>query len=145
MNTCRNQPSRGYEITSQNLIDVAEASRYLSPISNNASSTTPSWPFNPAAKKFLLVSTRFDYIVENFSNEVGLAEDSTSSRDYEYILELNDAEEIVGGEWINDSKEDHIDFLWLPVGKPKENAVVVGGIKYSVVRDLLARSVAGTC
>ncbi len=31
---------------------------------------------------------------------------------YEYVLELNAKGEIIGGEWVGSSKEEHPDFLW---------------------------------
>lgn len=58
-----------------------------------------SYKFNPAAKKFRKVNTN-----------VLIATGST--RIYDYILELDDKQTIIGGEWILSSKSNHPDFAW---------------------------------
>lgn len=77
-----------------------------------------SYPFNPAATKFRSVGLTM-YHTNAFPQEYMSANIASSSRyqpePYQYILELNDADEIIGGEWVNDSQSNHPDFVWLPL------------------------------
>ena len=53
---------------------------------------------------------------------------------YDYVLELDAAGKIIGGEWIGASKQNHPDFLWLPV--KKNPGTVAGVINYADVKQL---------
>ncbi len=53
---------------------------------------------------------------------------------YDYVLELDAAGKIVGGEWIGASRQNHPDFLWLPV--KKSQGTVAGVISYADVKQL---------
>ena len=101
------------------------------------------YSFNPNAKKLVLVRMRSDYISESdFGDADNLAatiDNFTSSDNYSYILELDQNGVIIGGEWVEDSKLAHPDFLWLPI---KQNAPEVNGITYKNVKDLLNKSIA---
>jgi hypothetical protein len=56
---------------------------------------------------------------------------------YEYILELDDVGEILGGEWIGDSKTYHPDFIWREEKPDTENPYLdVGIINEIVLRSL---------
>jgi hypothetical protein len=52
---------------------------------------------------------------------------------YDYVLELDAAGKIVGGEWIGASRINHPDFLWLPV--KKSQGTVAGVISYADVKQ----------
>lgn len=53
---------------------------------------------------------------------------------YDYVLELDAAGKIVGGEWIGASRQNHPDFLWLPV--KKHDGLVAGVISYADIKQL---------
>jgi hypothetical protein len=53
---------------------------------------------------------------------------------YDYVLELDAAGKIVGGEWIGASRQNHPDFLWLPV--KKNGGIVAGVVSYTDVKQL---------
>lgn len=98
------------------------------------------YAFNDYADKFYHVKIEVDYITESSASTDGYLgdriDDYTNTDRYEYILEIktgaNGAEEIVGGEYIGASKQDHPDFLWLPVSHRGES-VAGGAIKRSEV------------
>ncbi len=103
--------------------------------------------FNADAKKIFYVKTRTTYIGESSSSTDGNLSDSIDrySHDdtYEYLLELDDAGKIIGGEWLNGSKKAHPDFLWLPTGR--QNLAIAGGaLKWENIKQLLDESLAGT-
>lgn len=82
------------------------------------------YQFNSEATNFNHVKTEVDYIANSSSGIDGnlgsRINQYTHTDTYEYILELkkNTAGklEIIGGEYIGASKQNHPDFLWLPVG-----------------------------
>jgi hypothetical protein len=130
-----NHPARSYDIIVQRKITAEEAMTRYFPKMN-----TTTYTFNPAAKQLLLVRTRFSYIVESTENISGQADRYTTSRFYDYLLELDENENIIGGEWIGRSKQDHMDFIYKLVGPPAQNAVVLGAIRYSEVKNLIELS-----
>ncbi|TYZ60611.1 hypothetical protein PybrP1_004279 [[Pythium] brassicae (nom. inval.)] len=136
-----NQPVRSYEVLEAAAIDPAQAGRKYF--------RTNSYPFNPSAAKLVFVKTRFKWIVEASEDgplvSTGKVEKSTKSADYTYILELDRSGNIIGGEWVDKSQENHPDFLWFPTAKPALNTVTEVGLKYSEVAGLLASSISGWC
>jgi hypothetical protein len=130
-----NQPVRSYEILSQTKISAEKALMTYFPQLNSTIYT-----FNPSAKEILLVRTKFSYIVESTENTNGLANSYTRSKYYDYLLELDKNESIIGGEWVSQSKTDHVDFIWVPVGIPSPNAIVLGEIRYAEIKKLIELS-----
>jgi hypothetical protein len=130
-----NHPSIGYEILHQRKWTQAEV---MGGLYNTTNSTV--YPFNPTAKQLLFVITKFDYVVESDENISGLVEKYTTSRYYEYILELDDNDNIIGGEWVGDNHDNHPDFIYVPVGPPNANTEILGGIKYSQVKEMIRLS-----
>ena len=69
----------------------------------------------PEAKRRLLVETIIrhpSYLGPEFKNPVlGTGEEFLHARNYRYVLELDEREEVIGGEWLT---PDHPDFLWSP-------------------------------
>jgi hypothetical protein len=101
--------------------------------------------FNNTAAKLYHVRLDVDYITEapswldgNLSNRI---DDFTRTDHYQYILEVDSNDKIIGGEWIGSSKQNHPDFLWLPVGR-KDSPIAGGAISYSHIQELLDASVA---
>jgi len=105
-----NYPQWKYKIDSR-VVDAAEANRIIM-----GPNSETSYSFNPDAKSFRSVSmtlTRSEaYSSEQLTSQVDAASRYKDSV-YYYILELNDAGEIIGGEWVGTSQRDHPDFLWV--------------------------------
>lgn len=78
----------------------------------------------PEATTIVGVTMEVDYLVETrpSSSEINLPEeDAFHSVSYTYDLELNEAGEVVGGEWYTNS---HPDFLWTPYEGSRADSVV---------------------
>ncbi|KAJ3091685.1 hypothetical protein HK102_013818 [Quaeritorhiza haematococci] len=106
------------------------------------------YPFNPRAVSLAQVNMRFWFMVETTQNAAfvrsGRANEFLRTRDLEYFLELDEAGNIIGGEWVGGSKTSHPDFLWLPYTRPSDG-FSVAGISYNVVKQLLALSLQAQC
>ena len=81
-----------------------------------------TYDYNPSATSFVYFQTEVTFTIE--------------TKIYEYILELNAAGEIIGGEWYGDSKKDHPDFLWRHTKPTPENPY----LDVSKVYDIYKRS-----
>ena len=128
-----NQPVLGYEVTKQAKITNSAANRCVG-------SSGSTWTYNPSAKTLYEVRTRVDYLSEsNASNDPQGFEDTKSSDNYHYILELNSDGKVIGGRYCTDSDNTHIDFLWSPTGNNRPNNPYIDGAK---VKELIAKSVA---
>ncbi|MCA9635362.1 MAG: hypothetical protein KC420_04945 [Myxococcales bacterium] len=96
------------------------------------------YAFNPDAASLRRIRTELEWIAESSQsvdgNLGGVIDTYTKKDVYEYILELDGAGEIIGGEWLGSSKQNHPDFLWLPV--KKNPGTVAGAIAYSDVKAL---------
>jgi hypothetical protein len=106
-------------------------------------SVPTSYVFNADAKGFLQVTTQVDYIGESQESQgyIGTGIDAYTQTDtYTYVLELDAAGNIIGGEWTGDSKMAHPDFMWLPNG-PGQATVANGAISYANVKSLIDESV----
>jgi hypothetical protein len=64
------------------------------------------YPFNPKAKQFQLVYTQV-YVVTG------------QSYSWEYVLELDGDDKVIGGEWVGLSKKQHPDFIWRVRQRPR--------------------------
>ncbi|ETL94822.1 hypothetical protein L917_07303 [Phytophthora nicotianae] len=131
-----NQPVRSFRVQSMDLVNTRMASmRYFG---------VPSYPFNDKMVHLAYVKTTFSWVVESYNDgplvSSGQIDSYTTSKDYEYLLELDANYNIIGGEWIGQSKEDHPDFLWFPTAKPDANAVASTGLSYANVQELLKMS-----
>jgi hypothetical protein len=93
---------------------------------------------NPAAVSLRKIQMELQWIAESpqhVDGNLAATVDTYTRKDtYDYVLELDAAGKIIGGEWIGASKRNHPDFLWLPV--QKREATVAGVIAYSDVREL---------
>ncbi len=102
--------------------------------------TVPTtYVFNPLAKKLAKVHMDVDYISESPSSQdgnLGATIDRYTHQDnYDYILEMDDAGKIIGGEWIGASKLKHPDFVWLPI-RVGGTSVAGGKITYANVKAI---------
>jgi hypothetical protein len=104
-----------------------------------------AYQFNPQAVKFYDVQTDVFYISEADPRTDGplasVIDQYTGTDSLEYILEVDSAGQIIGGEWVGQSKTHHPDFLWLPTGVAQPS-VAGGKILYAQVKALIDQSVA---
>ncbi|GLE02711.1 hypothetical protein PINS_up011566 [Pythium insidiosum] len=133
-----NQPVRSYRITDMTILSPEQGSK--------AFFGTDKYPFNDKAKFLAKTTMQFSYIVE--ANEDGQlvpnhVDSYTREAEYEYFLELDAQYNVIGGEWLGESRYEHPDFLWLPTGRPNDNAVTAIGLSYKEVRALVQAS--STC
>ncbi|KAE8878334.1 hypothetical protein PF005_g13879 [Phytophthora fragariae] len=133
-----NQPVRGFKVFEQTAMSLEEAAQTFYGLE--------AYPWNAAAKSIVYVKSRLSWIVETYKDgglvASGEINKYTTGQYYYYLLELDDAGVIIGGEWVYGSDDDHPDFLWLPKGKPAATAVTSTGLSYADVSMLLQKSVA---
>ncbi|KAL4151020.1 hypothetical protein PRNP1_010406 [Phytophthora ramorum] len=133
-----NQPVRGFKVYEQTAMSLEEAAQTFYGLE--------SYPWNAAAKSIVYVKSRLSWIVETYTDgglvSSGQINKFTTGKYYYYLLELDDAGEIIGGEWVYDSDSDHPDFLWLPKAKPAADTVTSIGLSYADVSMLLEKAVA---
>ncbi|KAL3660850.1 hypothetical protein V7S43_014252 [Phytophthora oleae] len=133
-----NQPVRGFKVYEQTEMTLEEAASTFYGLE--------TYPWNAAAKSIVYVKTRLSWIFETYTDgglvSSGQVDSYTTGAYYYYILELDDAGEIIGGEWVYDSDDDHPDFLWFPKAKPAADTVTSIGLSYADVTMLLEKSVA---
>jgi hypothetical protein len=77
------------------------------------------------------------YVTESNENISGLRGKYERSNFYEYILELDQEENIIGGEWVGNSRADHPDFIYVPIGPPNDDTSIFGSIQYSEVKKMI--------
>ncbi|KAF1785700.1 Transglutaminase elicitor [Phytophthora cactorum] len=119
------EPARaGFKVFEQTAMSLEEAAQTFYGLEE--------YPWNAAAKS---IRTR---TVAWWPREINRY---TTGKYYYYLLELDDAGEIIGGEWVYDSDSDHPDFLWVPKAKPAATVTSIG-LSYADVSMLLEKSVA---
>lgn len=131
-----NQPVYSYEVLEQTELTTKQgAQKYFS---------TSKYPFNSKAKSLMYVQTKVTWMVESLEDGPlvtnGRAQLYTNSGTYTYLLELDSSKNILGGEWVGNSKDDHPDFLWFATAKPADSTVTSVGLSYQNVRSLLDES-----
>ena len=106
-----NYPVYRFEVTRNEEISVAEALRAI-----GAPAGTEGWIYNRDAVRLVRIGVTADIVEDAIppSTEPAghLLERYTTRERYEYILELDARGDIIGGEWIGESKTKHPDFLW---------------------------------
>ena len=102
-----NQPMIGYEITKQEEVTAKQANELL-----NTEGETYAYS---AADQFFEVKMESYWLTEGQQSTKPLGTDNYKRTDnYHYILEVTNGK-ISGGEWIGTSRDEHPDFLWLPL------------------------------
>ncbi|HEY5928113.1 MAG TPA: pre-peptidase C-terminal domain-containing protein [Kofleriaceae bacterium] len=105
-----------------------------------------TYVFNPNAAKLYKTHMDVDYISESAAGtdgHLGSTIDRYTHMDrYDYILEVDAAGKIVGGEWIGTSKKQHPDFVWLPI-RSTVTTVAGGKISYANVKMIYDLSMQG--
>jgi len=103
------------------------------------------YTFNDEAATLYHVRLDVDYVTEAPStldgNLAHRIDDFTRTDHYQYIIEVDASGDVVGGEWVGASKQNHPDFLWLPEGR-KDEPIAEGAITYAHIQELLDASVA---
>jgi len=103
-----NQPVVAYEVTKLEEINVARANELLG-------LTGDDYQYNADAEVLYEVNASTTYITESdASREPADASRFERTDRYTYILELDGAGKIIGGEWTGSSRSDLPDFLWSP-------------------------------
>jgi len=95
-----NQPFAGYRIRSVSTLSASYARKLM--VTRNDDYAEGS-PFSPNAKTFKLVRTTIWYTEENDPTKVKVVQSVTTPMELQYILELDSAGKIVGGEWVGSS------------------------------------------
>jgi hypothetical protein len=135
-----NQPVRGFKVYEKTAMSLASAAKTFYGLQ--------TYPWNSAAKSIVYVKSRLSWIFETYTDgglvSSGQINQYTTGAYYTYLLELDAAGNIIGGEWVYDSDENHPDFLWLPKAKPAANTVTSVGLSYADVSMLLKKSAACT-
>jgi Transglutaminase elicitor len=117
----------GYQTTNEVALNVSGAGI-------NSGIAGAVYQFNPAAKKLWQVKMAFTFVVEADPGREPIdAADSFKTASYEYIVEADANGNIIGGEWIGESKTTHPDFAWWVKSKPLRD---VAGIDYDLVKSL---------
>ncbi|KAG1697992.1 hypothetical protein DVH05_015476 [Phytophthora capsici] len=133
-----NQPVRGFKVYEQTEMSLEEAASTFYGLEE--------YPWNAAAKSIVYVKTRLSWIFETYTDGAlvssGQVDSYTTGAYYYYLLEVDDAGGIIGGEWVYDSDDDHPDFIWFPKAKPAADTVTSIGLSYADVTMLLEKSVA---
>lgn len=98
-------------------------SSFSSPLDEHAAvqalqlpSPPDSWVFNRKARSWIKVTTTVSF--RSSSNEInqysGWTNVNPQEVTYEYVLELDDNGDVIGGEWAGANRTVHPDFLWMP-------------------------------
>ncbi|KND01566.1 uncharacterized protein SPPG_03366 [Spizellomyces punctatus DAOM BR117] len=134
-----NQPVHGYQIIkTQNLARFFAQTRLGF-----------NYKLDPSAVKFVYVELAVKWISEveyfdemnlNYRDNMAALQKTLKTTSYEYVLELNAAGEIIGGGWVNASKNRQPDFMWVPTGVDKR-ASAFGAIKFTDLEKLWAQAV----
>lgn len=128
-----NQPVRGFKVNQQQRYTLEEAGETFYGLD--------TYPFNSDASSIVYVKTRLSWVYETYTDgplvSTGKVDSYTTGAYYTYLLEMDEDDKIIGGEWIWDSNDDHPDFLWFPTGKPADDTVTEVGLSYANVRQLL--------
>lgn len=131
-----NQPLRGFTVRTMRDVSSYQANQLLH-VGNR------EYPYNSRAARLVYVMTDVQFIRESLPNQDGnladMVDQFTAVDRYEYILEIDGAGNIMGGEWLGSSKSDHPDFLWLPTGT-QSNVAGNGTIQYENVMGLVRAS-----
>lgn len=134
-----NQPVVSFNTTREQAISTAkEACEWL----GGCNGQGYSW--NPKARSWVAVDVEVGWVMEAYPSRkprAAMVGYFTKTSEYQYLLELDQAGNIIGGEWKFGNPE-HPDFLFLPYDREPflEDGFV--GMEYEKVADLLAKSVA---
>ncbi|KAK1943983.1 hypothetical protein P3T76_005379 [Phytophthora citrophthora] len=128
-----NQPIYSYQVVNQTEMTPAEAA--------NKYYNQSTYPFNGEAQRIMYTETTLSWMYETLDDgglvSSGRASKYMERKMYTYLLELDNEYNILGGEWVGGSNDDHPDFLWFPKNRPAMSTVTNVDISYRDVRELL--------
>lgn len=127
----------GKRLSEQEAMHEVDSSRYN------------SWVYNPAAKSFVVVKMKMYYAHNRDDIYTGEGKPPIDTRFspkvYRYILELDEDERILGGEWLGpkgsvtkDSRQNHPDFIWIPFHPRKPSGNRTTGNPFVDPEEVLA-------
>ncbi len=97
-----------------------------------------AYAFNPEAASLRQIQSELYWIGASDSaidgNLAATIDQFTKKDVYDYVLELDAAGKVIGGEWISGSRINHPDFLWKPL--IKYPGTVAGVLNFADVRKL---------
>jgi hypothetical protein len=139
-----NQPLRDFKVTEARDVTAQEANQLIGLTTNDddAGVSVERYHFNARAVRFVFVRADVRYISESSSTDGYTANQInwyTRTDRYEYVLELDAAGKVIGGEWAGSSKRHHPDFLWLPLGTGTA-PIAEGRINVDVVKAMVLES-----
>jgi len=105
-----NYPVYKYKYTSSGPLDENQAVAAL-----QLGTPIDSWVFNPKARSWQKINMTLSY--RNAVSETPANAGQTGNPvniSYEYILELDDNNDVIGGEWVGAYRYAHPDFIWMP-------------------------------
>ncbi|CAH0488338.1 unnamed protein product [Peronospora farinosa] len=104
------------------------------------------YPWNANVKSIVYMKTRLTWVAETSDEgpllSKGKADIYTEGYVLIYLLEMDGAGKIIGGEWLFDSKNPHPDFMYIPTSKLPADLVRPKGMRHADVSMLLEKSVA---
>lgn len=101
-----NYPIYAYSSDIEGPLNEREAARRLN-------LNIDDWVFNPDAKSWYFVETTISYRRAAGDFEGAGTFPNAATIDYEYILELDENGDVIGGEWVGESLDQHPDFIWM--------------------------------
>lgn len=113
-----NYPIQSYEVLEKTEISRSEASYRIQ------SESSDVYTYNSQAVAFAYIKISVTFL-------------GFSPNRYEYVLELDQKGQILGGEWTGTSKRDHPDFIWRPIDPKTENPY----LDLNVIRDIYKKSI----
>ncbi|KAG7386672.1 hypothetical protein PHYBOEH_008611 [Phytophthora boehmeriae] len=135
-----NQPVRGFKVHEQTAMSLMEAAKTFYGLKK--------YPWNSKAKSIVYTKTYLSWIDLTYEDgplvSTGEVDKHTTGAYYYYLLEMDAAGRIIGGEWLYDSNSNHPDFFWIATGKPAPDTVTYIGLSYANVTMLLDEAVACT-
>ena len=105
-----NYPIYKYRYTTSGPLDEAAAVAAL-----QLGQQVDSWVFNPKARSWVKVTMVVSY--RNAPTEMPANAGAVANPvdlTFEYVLELDDNGDVIGGEWVGNYRYNHPDFIWMP-------------------------------
>ncbi|KAJ8531689.1 hypothetical protein ON010_g14273 [Phytophthora cinnamomi] len=131
-----NQPVVGFKVYEQTIVSTEKAA--------NTFYGLKAYPWNENATSIVYVKSRLSWVEQSEMNvgiiASGLMANFTGGAYYDYLLEIDEHEEIIGGGWLYGSNDNHPDFLWFITAKPPAETVTSYGLSYANVTMLLEKS-----
>lgn len=138
-----NQPVQRFEVTQLTEVDLAKAIE-LTGLEGD------EYTYNPEAKRFAEVFATLTYITESHAEARALVPELAQyerTDNYVYLLEMDDAGKIIGGEWLQGrggetrwGVSEQPDFLWFSTGPNTNFSRANPHVSYEKVKELIEQS-----